>query len=152
MKAPLFAFHRFLFLLFICSPAIAIHWEIIGQDSKAPVSHGEFTADLGKSVGEATVLILDKNKIPYVGNESGLHSIYGTPTGDAAIVVESDDTMRVYGWCYEVDGKMPADMPDKVRFSKQTSTLKWFFAFSLYEKGEWTQCCVPAYLKPLETH
>jgi len=137
-------------LSLLVSPAFGIEWEIIGQKSKSPVHRGSLDVDLKESVGEATLHILDANKIPYVGNENGLNSILGTPTGEAAIVVVSNDTMRVYGWCFEVDGVQPDVMPGKYFFPSQVSRLRWFFAFSLYEKGEWKSYCTPAYTKPME--
>ena len=126
-----------------------VHWEIIGQDSKKAVHRGSLDIDLKTSVGATTIRVLDENKIPYVGNEDGINSLLGTPTGDAAIVVVSADTMRVYGWCYEVDGIQPNVMPGEFYFPTQASTLRWFFAYSLYEKGEWKDYCTPAHTKPL---
>lgn len=130
--------------------APAIEWEIVGQKSPIAEHRGSKEVDLKKSTGEITLEILEGNHIPFVGNEAGINSILGTPTGDAAIVIVSDDTMRAYGWCFEVDGKQPDVMPDKFFIPTQASRLKWFFAFSLYEKGEWKSFCTPAHTLPLE--
>lgn len=131
-------------------PIWAIEWEIIGQESKLPVYSGKLDADLSQSLGEVTVKILEDNKIPYIGNEAGILSILGTPTGDDAIVIVDGDTMRVYGWCNEVDGIQPSLMPDKFFFASQEAKLRWFFAFIVNDKGKWQECCTPAYLNPLK--
>ena len=129
--------------------SLGIHWEVIGQESKEPAFKGTTLVDLKQSVGDATIRILTENKIPYLGTAAGINSILNTPTGDAAIKVLSDDSMRVYGWCYEVDGVEPPKMPDAYLFPSQESTITWFFAYSLYEHGKWVECCTPAYKNPL---
>lgn len=130
-------------------PAFCVDWEIIGQKSKVPEYSGSEDMDLKVSVGEHTIRLLEAAKIPYKGDASGILSILGTPTGNDAIVVESNERMRVYGWCYTVDGKGPSVMADKFFFPSQKSKLSWFFAFSVYDHGNWIDCCTPAYLKPL---
>lgn len=139
-----------LLFILLSSSLFAIEWEVIGQDSKTPVYSGSLNADLKKSLGEITVKIFDTKKIPYIGNEAGINSILGTPSGDKLLVVVNNETMRAYGWCFTVDGQIPDLMPDKVYFSRQNSHLSWFFAYSLYEKGQWTKYCVPAYTLPLK--
>lgn len=127
--------------LLLSVPASAIEWKIIGPT----VYSGTFSADLKKPVGAATVELLEEKKIPFVGNESGINSIMGTPTGDDAIEIISAESMKVYGWCYEVDGVQPDVMPDEYFFPKQASKLTWFYSYSLYEKGEWKSYCTPAF-------
>ncbi len=134
----------------LCIRVFAIEWEVIGQDSRIPVHSGNTEVNLVQSLGQITVKIFDSQKIPYLGNEAGMNSILGTPTGDKLLVVVNNDSMRAYGWCFQVDGKIPDLMPDKFYFAAQKAKLTWFFAFSLYEKGQWTQYCVPAYTIPLK--
>lgn len=137
-------------LVFVFARSIqAIQWEVISQESKTPVHSGVSEVELSKSVGEHTIDILTQHGILFTGAASGILSILDTPMGDEAIVVESDVRMRVYGWCYTVDGKFPSVMPDKLFFPSQTSILRWFFAFAVYDNGKWIDCCTPAYLKPL---
>lgn len=143
-------FYRFLmFAVLSTAPCYGVKWEIIGQDSALPVHQGTLEIDLRDSVGKVTVSILEQQKISYIGNEAGMNSILGTPTGEDAMVIVNDDTMRVYGWCYEVDGMQPDVMPDEFYFPAQASNLRWFYAFSLYEKGEWRGYCLPAHTHPL---
>lgn len=137
-------------VFFLPIPAWAVQWEVVGQGSPEPAYRGSFSADLSRSVGQISVQIFTDQKIPFIGNEAGLNSLLNTPTGDALLVVVNDDTLRAYGWCYELDGVQPAEMPDKVYFPKQDSTLRWFFGYALYEKGEWRSYCNPAYELPLE--
>jgi len=139
-----------LLLLLLVNPySYAIEWEVIGQDSPRPVFFGSHTADLSKTLGDTTVKLFDEQKVPYIGNESGMNSILNTPVGDKLVVI-NNETLRAYGWCFSVDGMIPDFMPDKFYFTKQTSKLSWFFAYSLYEKGEWTKYCVPAHTLPLK--
>ena len=126
------------------STAGKVRWEIVGQQSKNPNFQGTLDIDLRKSLGEITLEIFAKYQIPYLGNESAINSILGTPTGDEAIVVVNDKTLKAYGWCYEVDGRQPDVMPDKFYFEKEVSVLRWFYAFSLYEDGVWKSYCTPA--------
>ena len=39
----------------------AIQWQITGQESKTPVYQGHLKVNLAKSLGEATIQILDAN-------------------------------------------------------------------------------------------
>lgn len=136
--------------LYGSTSSFAITWEVIGQASKTPVYHGESQAVLSESVGAFTVKILQEKHIPFHGTASGIASILNTPTGDDATVIVSNDTMRVYGWCVDVNGVLLEQMPDKEFFANQHVNLRWFFAFSLYEKGVWKSYCVPAYTNPLK--
>lgn len=130
-------------------PSFAITWQVVGQGGPEPIHFGMKEVDLKNSAGEITVDLLKKNGIPFVGNTGGIRSILNTPYGDKATVIVNDRVMRVYGWCFSVDGVIPDVMPDKYYFVSQEATMKWFFAYSLYDSGEWKEFCTPAYKKPL---
>ena len=138
-----------LLAVLVAMPCHAIHWEVIGQNSKFPVFQGFLEIDLKKSVGRVSIEVLNEKRIPYIGNEAGLNSILGTPTGDALMVILNDDQMLAYGWCFDIDGIQPDLMPDKVYFKSQESRLRWFFAYTFYDKGVWKDFCTPAYQRPL---
>lgn len=125
------------------SPALT--WKIFGACSNAPVQQGEINADISKSVGAITVDIFSQNKIPFVGAAEGMNSILNTPIGMDAMEIVSQTEMRVYGWCYSVNGKDPLQMPHEIKFQKQTDELIWYYAYSTNNKGEWTDYCSPAY-------
>lgn len=137
------------FALFLGCRAYSIQWEIIGQKSEEPVYQGFENVDLRKTLGEITVALLQKKEISFIGSAVGIKSIFGTPMGDDAIVIESPTRMRVYGWCYEVDGVQPSVMPDKFYFTDQKSKMRWFFAYTVYDQGNWIDFCTPAHKKPI---
>ncbi|MES2856974.1 MAG: hypothetical protein V4692_13990 [Bdellovibrionota bacterium] len=98
------------------------------------------TEALGTNVGEATIAALDANAIPYLGTSGGLNSILGTPVGTDAIEVISDTEMKVYGWCYSVDGVQPAAMPDQTPL-EGVSSIDWFYGSAHYLDGVWVSYC-----------
>ena len=61
-----------------------------------------------------------------------------------AMEVLSDTDMRSYGWCFEVDGKVPESYPDSIPL-KGVKKITWFYAYAEYVKGEWISQCKPSY-------
>lgn len=131
------------FLLFTVITQAAV-LEVVGPCSPVPEVLQTREIVAGTSVGAMTVTALEANHIPFHGSAEGIYSILGTPEGDGAIEVISDKKMRAYGWCYEVDGKQPDVMPDKILL-QGSEHVKWFYAFSLYKDGDWRSYCEPAY-------
>lgn len=123
----------------------AAQLEIYTACSEHAVKTIEFKADLTASLGKNTVNVLDHHQIPYLGNEIGLNSILGTPTGEEAIEILSDQKMRAYGLCFSIDGIIPDVLAGNTLLPHQNSKIVWFFAYSTYDNGEWTDYCVPAY-------
>lgn len=124
--------------------------KIIGPCSETPVYEGDLEAfNQRKSVGAYTIQYLNENSIPYVGNEQGLNSIIETPIGLDAMEVLSDEMMRSHGWCYSVDGEIPDSLANEVFLNSENSSVVWFYGYSLYDKGEWSEYCTPTYeVKP----
>ena len=108
--------------------------------------------DLNQSVGEAMIHALNKFTIPYIGSMGGLNSLLHTPTGLDAIEVIDDTRLRAYGWCYEVNGIQPDVMMDKYFFDSPEDSLRWFYGYSFYDRGEWKEYCIPAYQSPLKRY
>ncbi|MFT6068315.1 MAG: hypothetical protein ACJAT2_000082 [Bacteriovoracaceae bacterium] len=96
------------------------------------------------TAGGITISALEDSKTEYIGSEGGLNSVIGTPIGMEAIEVISNTKMRAYGWCYEIDGFQPAAMPDEIVLEGD-EVIRWFFAYSTYEDGNWKDYCVPSY-------
>lgn len=135
----------FSLLLLFSLNAQAVSWKIFGACENKPVHEGAYEADLQKSVGTISLEIFDLNKIPYVGSEEGLNSVLNSPIGLDSIEVVSDTEMRVYGWCYLVNGKQPMEMPHKIQFKNQSDKLIWFYAYSTNKNNQWEDYCSPAY-------
>ena len=131
--------------LIVSAHSQALTWKVFGACTNKPVQQGEIAADLSKSVGAITVEIFNQNKIPFVGAAEGMNSILNTPIGLDAMEIVSQTEMRVYGWCYSVNGKDPVQMPHEIKFKNQSDELIWYYAYSTNNKGEWTDYCSPAY-------
>lgn len=135
----------FTLFLTVSHNAHAVYFTVIGACSEKPVHSGSFKTDLEDSVGKISMDIFDFNKIPYVGTEHGMNSIINSPVGLDAMEVISDSKMRAYGWCFSVNGVIPDVLASETYFSKQNDVLNWFYAYSTYDQGVWTDYCVPAY-------
>jgi hypothetical protein len=116
----------------------------IGPCSETPIYEQEFASQF-ETVGDATLHVLSRSGLTFEGNERGIHSIMGTPIGVEALEVISDQEMRAYGWCYEVDGISPEEFPHQVALSKDSKKVRWYFAYAHFLNGSWIAQCAPAY-------
>ncbi len=133
-------------LFFYSQNTFAITYEVVGICEEKPVYQGEYKLPLAQqSVGLTSMEIFERDKIPYIGAERGMNSILNTPIGDETIEIISREEMRVYGWCFDVDGKQPDKMADEV-FLRGGEHLKWYYASSHYLRGEWLSYCDATYL------
>lgn len=124
--------------------AQAVSWKVFGACQDEPIHSGSYSADLNKSVGELSVEIFNEHQIPYVGVAEGFNSILNSPIGLDSIEVVSDVEMRVYGWCYSVNGEQPEAMPHKIFLTSPLDEIVWFYAYSTNLYNEWTNYCRPA--------
>ncbi len=133
-------------MLLCCTGAQAAVFTVIGPCSEKPAFQSDFSLN-GSSVsaGEFSARVFSGNAIPYEGGADGFTSIMGSPSGMAAVEVVSPGKMRFYGWCFSADGVLPAVTPDAFFLNDAVTRLEWFFAFSTYENGAWTDSCVPSY-------
>lgn len=135
---------KFILSLLLPIQVYALTFEVIGPCDEKPFFTSTTTLK-NVNLGHLTVSVLNKHSIPYTGDQTGIGSIAASPTGDDALEVVSETTLRAYGWCVEVDGFQPDVMPDQVMITESVKHIKWFYAFSLYESGQWTQYCTPSY-------
>lgn len=98
----------------------------------------------GTNVGALTVKLLEEANIPFLGNAEGMNSIFGTPTGLGALEVLSEKEMRSFGWCYEVNGRQPDQMPSAITL-RGGEIVRWFFGYALYRDGQWVTYCEPSH-------
>lgn len=121
-------------------------WEIIGECSKEPEKKGKIQdIDLSKSLGEISLFIFEQNRIPFIGNVRGFHSILNTPVGDEAIEIISDVEMKAYGWCYLVNGQSSDRLTSDIFFDSREDHLTWYYGYAHYKNGQWISYCTPAY-------
>lgn len=126
----------------LSSPAWAgVSWEVVGPCGPGPVRSGKLEADLGKSVGALTVEAFTEARIPFEGTEVGIASLLGV--GNHTEIID-DDRARFYGWCYSVNGVTPELMANEIFLKSPSDRIVWFYAFTLYDSGNWIGQCTPA--------
>ena len=132
--------------LFMSFNAHAITYEVIGPCSPTPAYSGTYDLEnLSINAGKASINIFNRDKIPYIGVEKGINTILNTPIGPETLEIISGTKMRAYGWCYTVNGVGPDIMPDEYFFQSNNDKLVWFYAYSTYDNGNWTDYCMPSY-------
>ncbi|MFA5584477.1 MAG: DUF4430 domain-containing protein [Bacteriovoracaceae bacterium] len=131
-----------LILSFITLNAYSVTFEIIGGCSKTPLFSINTSAKF-ETVGDLTIHLLNKNRIPYQGNERAINSIFNTILGIDSLEVVSDTQMRSYGWCFRVNGVVPDRYADEIYLNEEDH-IEWFYAYAWYDKG-WSSMCNPSY-------
>jgi hypothetical protein len=141
----------FFMLTLICAQARAVTVEVTAPCENKPVilTSQTLSNKLPTSAGAMTIQVLQDLKVAFTGSESGIQSIYQTPTGDDSVDVISDRELYAYGWCYHVNQQEPGEMPDQLILQSDTDHIRWFYAFSHYKDGHWISMCTPAYQRPL---
>lgn len=138
----------FLLALLVSFSASAVEISFVGPCDKKPIIK-ETLANKFETVGDLTVHFLNKNRIPYQGNERGINTVFNTPMGDGALEVISDTEMRAFGWCYFVDNLGPDVFADEYPMDDKIKKIEWIFGFAHYKNGEWISNCTPAFtIKP----
>ena len=99
------------------------------------------------SVGQISINFFNDNFIPFIGNELGFNSIFDTPTGIDAMEIESEDRMKVYGWCFLLNGELGENMPGITLPKSNDDTIEWFYGYSQYDSGDWLNYCETNHLK-----
>lgn len=100
------------------------------------------------TVSELTLHILDLHNIPYEGNIHSLNSMFNTKLGLDSYEVISDNEMKVFGWCYEVNGEQPdIIMSEFIIDPSIHKTINWFYGYAHFLNGEWITYCTPVYLE-----
>lgn len=147
MNPPMKILKSLLFILCcfaISLPAMALEISFIGPCDKKPLIKENLTGNYAH-VGALTIDFLNKKKIPYLGNERGLKSVFNTPVGDALMEVVSDNEMRAYGWCYFVNDLGPDVFADEYPLDAGIKKIEWLFGFAHYKNGQWISSCTPAF-------
>jgi hypothetical protein len=98
----------------------------------------------GDNLGALSIKALDLLKIPYLGNERGIHTIFNTPVGDEAIEIISNQEMKAYGWCFTVNDVLEEVYPDEIDIYEDKVNVHWFYGYAHYLAGEWIGQCIPA--------
>lgn len=133
---------KMLALLFVLISTQAFaHLAIISHDNTSSFNYQFKTSDIGLSIGELTIKMLDDYQVPYQGTEQGFNSILNSPTGLDAMVIISDNEMKAYGWCFEINGEIPEVYPNEVFINSTSDNVLWFWGYAHYKNGEWIAQC-----------
>ena len=131
---------------FLFSSAVsAVTFDVIGACSSTPLYQGRFKTDIAENVGVLSIEFFEDQSIAYSGSTAGFSSINNSPVGLDAIEVISDTKMRAYGWCFSINGVVPETLTNETYLSNQNDYISWFYAYSTYNQGVWTDYCVPAH-------
>lgn len=136
-------------LLLLTSSAYAVVFEIKNLCDDSAYHKESIQILTTTNVGHLTLNTFKTSNIEFIGNESGMNSILGTPIGLDAMEVLDDNHMRAYGWCYDVDGKQPDMLASEYPIDPNSDCkLTWFYGYAEYLNGEWISYCTPTHLNP----
>lgn len=136
-------------LLSFSTNLMAIRFEIMNICKPEAFIQKDLELDGPDYLSTITIDFLNKNNIPFLGNETGIQTMLETPMGNQALEIISDTVMRSYGWCYEVDYKIPDVLMSEVFIKpKHTEHIRWFYGYAEYNAGTWINYCVPVFENP----
>lgn len=122
---------------------IASHLIVHNPCSVTPWLDVAGSAQVGDSIGKATVATFVVHDVAFIGNEAGINSIRGTVTGDDALEVLSNREMRAYGWCFKVNGDESGLFANQAKIASVDDVIEWTFGYAHYLDGRWISMCTP---------
>ncbi len=123
-----FAFH----------PASGLTLEVTGKNGEQ-LFRENIPAQLPNNVGHLTTSAFANHQIPFVGTEEGVQEILGLGTD---VLVLSATEMKVYGWCFSVDGVTPSTLTHETWIANSESAIHWYYAYTIYQNGVWGEMCL----------
>lgn len=129
------------FLSILFATQAFAHLSIILHDNTSSFNYQLKDSDIGSSVGELTIKILNDYDVPFQGSEQGLNSILNSPTGLDAMVMISESEMKAYGWCFKINGVIPEVYANEVFINSLTDQVVWFWGYAHYLNGDWIAQC-----------
>lgn len=127
----------------LITPSFAAQFTIQDPCGGKPWLQTQSDQAIGSSVGALTVRSLQEAGLHFVGTEAGITSIEGVPAAEKALETVDAQTMRAYGWCYQIDGFEPGVMPDQYQLTKADVLVVWFLGYATYTQGQWVTMCAP---------
>lgn len=124
----------------------AVIFEVTDICEDIPILKEDIQVFQSTTVGHLTKYTFDSYSIPYIGSEMEMHSILNTPFGRDAIQFLAPNTVRVYGWCFEING-MVSSLPtyQSLVSPHSKSHIRWFFGYAERQADRWGEYCKPAY-------
>ncbi len=137
---------KIILLLILSLQAFAIRFSISELCTDSKYLDIEIPLNNESTVSKITLDSFLENNVEFIGDERSVNSIIGTPTGLDSYEVISDNEMRVYGWCFEVDGVQPDRFMNEIKIDpKINHHINWFFGSAHFKDGAWLTYCTPSY-------
>jgi hypothetical protein len=137
---------KIIILLILSVQAFALRFSVSELCSDSKYLDTQIEMDSNSTVSEVTLDTFSLFGVEFLGDERSISSIIGTPTGLEAYEVISDNEMRIYGWCFEVDGVQPDRFMHEINIDpKIHSHINWFFGSAHYKDGAWLTYCTPSF-------
>ena len=133
-------------LLVVTNITHAIDFKVLDLCSKDTVYQTSIMIEEPTTVGDLSAYLLSRAELNFLGNRDGVNSLLNTPIGDEAIEIISNERMRVYGWCYRVNGIEPDVLMSKYTIDpKSARSITWFYGYAELIKHDWISYCTPVY-------
>ncbi|MEE2671129.1 MAG: hypothetical protein VYA54_05435 [Bdellovibrionota bacterium] len=131
-----------IFSLFNSSKSFAIYFEVTNVCKDTPYLQAEVPVYTLTNVLEFTKYNLKNYAIPHLNNENGIVSILDTPVGLQSYEFIAQNHIRIYGWCFEVDGEQSETFARDYTIDPEFQTsLRWFYGYSEVIEGVWIHNC-----------
>lgn len=141
----------FLFLSILSLNASAVVFEIKNLCDNESYFKTEVSVFAPTTLSHLSLNIFESHNIPYAGAETGINHILNTKVGLEAYEIfgEENMSMRVYGWCYSINGVVPEVMMNQVTIeAKNEDHVIWFYGYAEVYKNDWLSQCVPVQTDP----
>lgn len=136
----------FLSILLVSFSSFALTFEVTEICEDKPLVSAEIPVLTLTNVLEFSKYHLKNLAIPHTINENGISSILDTPVGYDAYEFVNYNHMRVYGWCYEVNGAQPNIVASEYLLDPETQDhIRWFYGYAEVVEGNWIYYCKPVY-------
>lgn len=135
-----------LLLLSLSMQTLALDFSITNLCDNSPYLKTSIQILAPANVGEISLYVFETFEVPFDGNGASFSSIINTPTGLESYEIISDNEMKVYGWCFQVNGTQPDRFMNEIIIDpSKKSHINWFYGFAHLKNNQWISYCTPAY-------
>jgi hypothetical protein len=135
--------------IFVSLPSLALEFKVLNICENTAVYETSIQLEHNSTVGDLSLYFLERAGLDFAGNRNGVNTLLGTVVGDEAMEIISNEQMRVYGWCYEVNGKYPEMlMSEFIIEPNQVQSITWFYGYAELIKHDWISYCIPVHSNP----
>jgi hypothetical protein len=124
----------------------SVEFSVTNLCQNTPYMHENIEVLNKVTVSDLTLYAFKTFNIPFKGDAQSINSILETATGLGSYEIISDNEMKVYGWCFQVNGVQPDRFMNQVIIDPaEENHINWFYGFAHYLNNEWIAYCTPAY-------